>query len=487
MNIPKQQQADIILAICPPWDIKMPPLGIAYLSRYLRGKKIIPLVLDLNIVIFNSIPEDMAHLRRFWLSSNLWAWINQDFSKNPLNAILTRHINDWAEKIAHAQTSNIGFSVNRANLRFTIELSKTIKRLAPHKTIIFGGHACSIWGERRTIPDGLIDFFILGEGERALAEILGYLKRKQKITEISDCLVKNEDGRLLCCTKEPIDDLHSIAFPDFIEFNLESYQRKMLPLLGSRGCFNRCSFCNDWVVWPKYRFRKGADIFEEVLHHVKTYNIDLFEFCDLTISGNLREIKKFCDLIIDSGIKINWISNFTIIPIKDPDLFKHMKAAGCFVLRFGIETASDKVLRKMNKSFTISEAENILKQSHDAGIENHINIIVGFPGENDDDFYSTLSFIERNKDIITRVANVHPCFLTPQSEIEKNYMAYDIVLPEKDHAVYWHGAKGNTYQERKKRALKVRQLAQKLNITLKDSALIFFDEWEKSEEAKFQN
>jgi radical SAM superfamily enzyme YgiQ (UPF0313 family) len=260
----------------------------------------------------------------------------------------------------------------------------------------------------------------------------------------------------------------------------------MIPVVGSRGCARRCAFCNDWIVWPNYRFRSAENIFTELLYHINNYTICDFEFVDLAINGKEAELGKLCDLIIANHIKINWVANFLIRPKINAGLFSKLRDAGCNVLRFGIESGSDKILKTMNKPFTIKDAEENLKQSYLAKIENHINLIVGYPGEDDNDFKATLSFVERNREFINRIANVHPCYLTPESELEKKYESYNIILPKESFSTHWYDKSGNTYAQRKARALEVKKLASRLDIQFEDkSALILLDEELAKEEKKF--
>jgi len=469
-----QKGKEIILALCPPWDVNMPPLAIAYLSRYLRAHGIAAQVLDMNIEIFKSAP---SHMRDLWLGSKLFCWTDKDYFNTALMPLLRRDITRFAKKVSSMPERIVGFSVNRANLRFTIELARAIKKLDPDKVIIFGGHACSIKGEKELVPDNTADILVSGEGEGALVEIVKTLTKNEKIKNITRCIVKDGGTYLDVSVKEPIKDLDFIPFPDFVEFNLKDYQSEMLPLLASRGCINRCSFCNDWVVWPKYRSRTAENIFKELLYHVEVNKVNAFEFVDLALSNNTRELERLCDLLINSDVAIKWIGNFAVIKMEDINLFKKMKRAGCVALRFGIESGSDNVLKKMNKRFTAAEAAEVLKESHRAQIENHINIIVGFPGEKDEDFLDTLNFIIQNKKYINRIANVHPCYLTPKSEIEKNYRKYNIVLPKADFALRWQEGENNTYEHRKENALKIARLTKELDIHFDEkSALIFYDD-----------
>jgi len=476
---PEMQKGDIVLAICPPWGVNMPPLGIAYLSRYLRAKNILPRVYDINAELFNAAPD---HLKDLWLTSKLFCWTDDDYFEGSLMPFFNRELDLLAERISSMPERIIGFSVNRANIRFTVRLAKAIKRLSSDKTVIFGGHACAIEGEKMLIPSDAADILILGEGELPLFEAAALLKEGRVIDHIDGCEIRKGNGPIEISVKEPIWNLDAIPFPDFTEFSLSDYKTEMLPLLAGRGCVNRCSFCNDWMMWPRYRTRSAKNIFDEILHHVTANGVKSFEFVDLALSNNVKELEALCELLLESRLSISWIANFAVRSAKNPELFDKMKRAGCTALRFGIESGSDNILRKMNKHFTAKDAIETLQTSHRAEIENHINIIVGFPGEAQEDFADTVNFITQNKECINRIANIHPCYLTPSSKIEKAHKEHDIILPEKDFAVTWHDKKGNTYECRKERASKIAHLAEELDISFeKDSALIFFEESVKKE------
>lgn len=467
--------ADIILILCPPWDVRMPPLGLAYLSRCLREKNFKPTVYDVNIDTYSSISAEHKDL---WDPCKLSYWMDSNYFTDYLRPILNQQIHTWADRITSLSTSMIGFSVNRANLYFTIELAKAIKKKKQNITIIFGGHACSIEGERKQVPKELVDIFVLGEGEKALLKILRLASKNQRIKDIPGCVISKEGSFSNFIESSPIANLDSIPFPNFDEFRVYSYEEERLPLLGSRGCVNRCTFCNDCIVWPKYRYRTAKNIFAEIRYHVKYNNVNAFEFFDLAINNNTEQLENLCDLIISEHLSISWVANFVARPPESPTFFEKMKMAGCDMLRFGIESGSDRILKKMRKPFSVADIEKTLNQSCKAGIKNHINLIVGFPGENENDFSLTRDFIKRNKDAIHRVANIHTFFLTPSSYVEKNYRTYGIILPnDKDFGTTWYDENGNNYSWRKGQALELKDAVRNSNIEFMDSgALVFHDE-----------
>ena len=65
------------------------------------------------------------------------------------------------------------------------------------------------------------------------------------------------------------------------------------------------------------------------------------------------------------------------------------------MLSWGIDVGSRRMARLMRKGIDLDEAAVILRASHEAGIVNQINLIVGMPHETDADVEETMQWIER--------------------------------------------------------------------------------------------
>lgn len=89
-------------------------------------------------------------------------------------------------------------------------------------------------------------------------------------------------------------------------------------------------------------------------------------------------------------------------------LFEKMKQSGCYSLFVGLESGSDTTLKHMNKGFTAEDALSFFNNLHTAGLFFGVSIIVGYPGESDQDFQNTLDFIIQHKDIIPQIAQMNP-------------------------------------------------------------------------------
>ena len=461
---------DILLIQCPPWDIGMPPLGIAYLSSYLRKYGYRTSVFDLNIVLYEAVKHDLKYLweqksHEWWISDDLFqkTWLQlKDITNACLRDVLKRE-----------NTKCIGLSVNSTGKYFAMEVIKFIKSIDSKTKIIVGGWGCITEQMRSLFPRELIDVFVLGEGEETLREVLEVFIHQRESRNILGAIFQ-KDFESEYKPRPPIKNLDEIPWPTFSEFDLHKYKHPVLPLLTSRGCIGRCSFCNDWVMMRTYRFRSAQNILKEIQYHIEYNHVTAFGFKDLLCNGDISRLQALSALIINGGIKINWDSQ--AIPRKEMtyELLCQLKNSGCRALIYGIESFSNNVLKKMRKMFTKEIAERVLEDTHKAGIEIDINIIVGFPGETEQDFAETMMAIERNRRYITQIGAVSICLVNNDCDLELNSQKYGLVLPEdpKIRPTQWHTKDyTNTYEIRTERAKKILELVHELKLTYQMSTL----------------
>jgi radical SAM superfamily enzyme YgiQ (UPF0313 family) len=270
---------------------------------------------------------------------------------------------------------------------------------------------------------------VVGEGEETLKELLEVYAHTGRISNVKGALTKTNTGfpveRLEF--REEIEHLESLPFPDFSDFNLKKYAGRAFPIMTSRGCVARCAFCGDWPYRKKFRFRKAENIFLELKHGVEKFGIRDFLFSDSLINGNLYELERLADLIIDNKLNIIWKGLARVSKHMDLDLLVKMKKAGCLWLCYGIESGSQKVVNDMNKMFLLKDAQINLADTVKAGIEAYVNFFVGFPTETWIDFLKSLNFIYRNRKNITVVCpGQQPCGIPAGSDLEKEASKFNI-------------------------------------------------------------
>jgi MoaA/NifB/PqqE/SkfB family radical SAM enzyme len=227
----------------------------------------------------------------------------------------------------------------------------------------------------------------------------------------------------------------------------------------------------------------GRRIYEEIKYHIKQNpDIEHIEFLDLLFNGNMQTLTEFCELMIREPLKENlrWHANVVIRPQMTKDALQKMRKSGCFHLTYGIESGSQRVLDLMRKRYKIEDADNVLKYTHEAGIQVTCNFMFGFPGETEKDFQQTLEFLRRNKNYVDVAYPSRTfCTIEPYSYLEKHLEEFSI-FPNPAHGQFWMSKDGeNTYPKRMKRCEEFSILAQQLgvNVGLGLQTSIEHDRW----------
>ncbi len=413
---------EVVLVVCPPWQTKMPPLGAAYLASYLDSKGVVVQVEDLNVALFNSCRREN---KRLWDISMLNQYSPAGLGKIFVDSFRSE-LDAFLDRICLSKADIVGFSTTAASINVAVFLAHELKKRDPAKIAVIGGPGC-FWDTGSVDPLRIVDMFVVGEGELPLYEIVSKHRKDKNLSALKSIqgTILNIDKSLYpCLPPNPAKNLNEIPYPKFIEFDLTQYSKASLysplPILTSRGCINKCRFCVDHTMNHPYRYRDPVGVLEEIKFLVTTYKQRDFEFNDLLCNGNLRQLEELCDLIAKEQLDITWTSYATVRNGMSRELCQKMKKAGCKFICYGFESGSDGVLKKMNKYYTSSDAAACLRNTSEAGIQVGINIILGYPGETEGEFYETCSFVKANKRFINMISNISTCVLMPDTELVRN-------------------------------------------------------------------
>lgn len=446
----------IALIQCPAFGIDRPPIALAYLAAAVRRQGHEASIFDFNIDLYSKTEEKN---KKFWDFEYVFQWVDKNcfFSENLL---LDIHFKKWIKEVIDFKPDVVGFSIQSSSLRSSINLAKFIKSIIPHVTIIFGGPLFSTYGEIEHIYSLLelrtenvskvriIDIIVLGEGEETLNEVLHRIGKK---LSLEGCLgtVVVENGRNLKNNSRPLlTNLDLFPFADFRGFPNNYKHKRRLPILGSRGCIRNCTFCDDCRMWKHYRFRSAQNIVDEIKLR-KIDKVEFLEFNDLLINGNLKQLFELCHLLIKEKLNMPWGGSAAVRPEMNLDFLKKMREAGCQYLNYGIESGSEKVLKEMNKGFTLEDAEKVIRDTYKARIKVCTNWIVGFPSETQKDFIDTLKFIKKNREYLKSGLMVNNFIFKANSFLSDNVNKYDIAF---DGSGDWYcSANKNTREERQRR------------------------------------
>lgn len=174
----------------------------------------------------------------------------------------------------------------------------------------------------------------------------------------------------------------------------------------SEGCDRTCSYCSIPIITGKYKSRPIEDIEDEVRRLV-TGGVKEFQFIaqDLTYYGiDLYKSMKLPELVERiSDIKgVEWIRLHYAYPAHFPvDLLRVMRERDnvCNYLDIALQHISDRMLKIMRRNITKQQTYDLIKlfRNEVPGIHIRTTMMVGHPGETEEDFNELVDFVKEMK------------------------------------------------------------------------------------------
>src|SRR6185295_5326341 len=148
-----------------------------------------------------------------------------------------------------------------------------------------------------------------------------------------------------------------------------------------------------------YRTKKLEQIVEE-LHQLRDrYQTRYFHFTDESYPPAL--FRKLTRKLVESNSDILWTTHMRFEKsLLDDAVWVDAWASGCRYLHFGFESGNEKVLKLMDKATTCEVITRSLQLSAGVGIWNHVMGFFGFPGETREDAYSSIRFLDENRELV---------------------------------------------------------------------------------------
>ncbi len=476
-NRPAQIHPSIFLVKTPPWDTRLPPLGVGYLSSYLRSRGMDAPVWDCNIDTYLRFRMDRAEL---WDMESAVFW----FTPDKVAEVFNHECDVVARRILEADTPYVGFSLTMEGIAFAKLVTDRIRRDAPEKIIVMGGPGVAFPEFRALFPRGAVDIFVVGEGEEALRLLLAHQLSPNGpgVGEVPDSLKhwkdRPDDPDAPLCISHAVPP-SSFVHPTFEGYDLCKYiGRDHIALIMGRGCFRSCAFCSDKPDQGRYRAFSFEKLMQSIAYYKEHYWIGGITWNDLILNGDLSHLDRYCDVLIENNVELVWDGQATAHRVmnKHPELFDKMVRAGCTDLTYGLESFSNEVLGVMRKGYTTDIAVETLKLTHDAGMTTGINMICGFPGETEESFRETLDSLERHREHIDRVTSLSVCAVVPGSPLWTEHSKFGITLPPPGHYHEWQSLDGtNTLEVRIERHARMRAKVQELGLSAVVQATDEFD------------
>ena len=318
-----------------------------------------------------------------------------------------------------------GFSAMTAAYKRAMVVSRRVKELYPDSIVCIGGvHASAIPDE--VMSNKHVDIVVRGEGELILPDLYRCIKEGRSFTDIENISYRQNGKNVHNNIASVIDDLDSLPPFPYHRFTSKKYDLGFV--VSSRGCPYGCIFCSNRVTTGmKYRYRSPVSIVDdlEVLYHRhgKTFIL----FLDDNFLVNKKRIYALIDEIRQRGLDNKMTFSFQARGDNaDYALFKDLYSSGFKSVFFGMETASNRIMKLIKKGETVEQCINAVRMAKELGFHVSAAFIYGFPTETHSDRINCARLSKELEIDMARFNNATPYPGTELYQIAKKEGALNI-------------------------------------------------------------
>jgi len=298
----------------------------------------------------------------------------------------------------------IAIYVNLMTKLNVLEIIKFIKLNLHHTKIVLGGPEI-----RYNANDFLnfgADYLVIGEGEETSLELMIALneKRYDDIKNIPGLGFKNQNNEIVFTTeREKLKEVDSLPFPGRDKINLQLYLNawkerhgeNAISISTMRGCPYTCKWCSRAVYGLSYRRRSPENVCDELELVQKEYNPDTLWFVDDVFTISHKWLNEFNETLKQRNLKIKF-ECITRADRMNEEVIKLLKDVGCFRVWIGAESGSQKVIDLMDRRVDVDQVRQMIKLTQNNGIQAGTFIMLGYPGETEDDIEETIKHLKES-------------------------------------------------------------------------------------------
>ena len=298
----------------------------------------------------------------------------------------------------------VGIGVMTIECKYGFIDAAKVKELNPDVTIIFGGPHCS-HEPRFILNDPNVDLMVSGEGDLTITELIDALEQGRDIENIAGIAYKKNGSYIRTADRPVIRDLDKFD-QEYDLINLERYfnfqssmdffpvfrNKRFLPLVTSRGCPFKCTYCHD-IFDKSIQYRSPKAVVDEIEYLINKYGVREFHIVDDVFNVNMKRAKIVLDAIIQKNLNIHIsFPNGLRADFFDDELIDKMQRAGVYRMALGIESGSQRIQDMIQKDLDINIIYGVVEKLTRARMSVHGFFMLGFPSETRKEMEATIDF-----------------------------------------------------------------------------------------------
>lgn len=354
-------------------------------------------------------------------------------------------LESFREEFSKETYDNIGITIPfPGNLIPALLIAKEAKSLSPNVNVFIGGGWVNT--ELRNLTDSrlfnYVDYILLDDGESPLERLLKKLKGQS--IELSRTYHLDSDGKVIFNTATFPEDysLNELPAPTYKGLYLDKYisiidstnpmhslwnNGRWNKLTLAHGCYwKRCAFCDVTLPYIKdYHQSTASTIVDKIETIIEETGETGFHFVDEAAPPAL--LKEMALELLRRGITITWWTNIRFEKSFSGGLSKLLSKSGCIGVSGGIEVASDRLLKFMDKGVSVEQVATVAANLGRAGIMVHGYLMYGFPTQTIQETVDALEVVRQ----LFATGNLHSAYwhqfsLTAHSRVGEDPDFYNV-------------------------------------------------------------
>ena len=380
---------------------------------------------SLGLMLIAQILIENGHKVKIY-DAALDGWNNRSLIDPKNNVVMIGQSDDKIMKVVSDFSPDIvAVSVLFSNLLESAHnIARLIKKVNKNTKVILGGnhissavtdYKISLIDKNSKLPNKItdlenehFDFGMIGEGEFSFLKLVNALANNNDISKVPGLVKKIGNHKYLINPTERIHDLNLLPRPARHLVNMEAYfkigafhsaksrSKRVLSVMCSRGCPEKCTFCSTPQMWgTNTRWRSTQHIMNEINNDVRDYKIGEIQFDDDTLTVNKKNLFSLCNELeklglpwcTPNGVKVNYHFN------KQREMYKVMADSGCYQITLACESGVQRLLDNIiNKRLPLETIYPSIENAKKAGMLVHTFWIIGYPGETYEEIQKTIDF-----------------------------------------------------------------------------------------------
>ncbi|MBP7613124.1 MAG: radical SAM protein [Paludibacter sp.] len=314
--------------------------------------------------------------------------------KKPPSLIDELMLELFSKRMADCTPDMVGFTIPfPGNLYSALRCAQWLKQYHPNIKIVLGGGYVNT--ELRSISDSTIfdytDYITFDDGELPLLRLLtgGELIRTLYRSETGEMVHINfnskENVKFAEIGTPDYDGLVQNNYINMIELTNPMHalwsNGRWNKMMLAHGCYwGKCAFCDGGLDYiNRYESAPIQLIVDRIETIMQQTGQSGFHFVDEAAPPAL--LRKLAEEIIHRKLTVSYWTNVRFEKSFTPELCYMMAQSGCIAISGGLEVASPRILKLINKGITIETARESMKNFAEAGIMTHAYLMYGFPTE----------------------------------------------------------------------------------------------------------